>query len=301
VLIVSTDPASNLDAVLDTPLANQPRAVRGVPGLLAMNIDPAQAASDYRERTLGPYRGTASPAEFALLEERLSGACTVEVAAFDEFTLLLTEGRSTHEFEHVIFDTAPTGHTLRLLQLPAAWTGFLETGAAEESCIGPLSGLKAQQARYAETVRALGDPAQTLLVLVARPDRIALLEAARSSRELAALGMNNQHFVLNGVFRANDPGDALARAYERRAQQALAAAPDEIAALPRDEVPLRAFNVVGVERVRAFLSEEVAAPAEPLLRQPWPLQLSSSSLCCRPCRSLRWTRSPRRSAAAASN
>jgi TRC40/GET3/ArsA family transport-energizing ATPase len=218
VLIVSTDPASNLDAVLETGLANTPRPVHEVPGLLGMNIDPEQAANDYRERTLGPYRGTASPTELAMLEERLSGACTVEVAAFDEFTLLLTEGGSTHRFEHVIFDTAPTGHTLRLLQLPAAWTGFLETSAAEESCIGPLSGLKAQQARYAETVRALGDPAQTLLVLVARPDRVALLEAARSSRELAALGMNNQHFVLNGVFRANDPGDSLARAYERRAR-----------------------------------------------------------------------------------
>ena len=140
VLIVSTDPASNLDAVLETELANAPRPVHGVPGLLAMNIDPEQAAHEYRNRTLAPYRSTASPAELALLEERLSGACTVEVAAFDEFTLLLTRGGQTDALEHVIFDTAPTGHTLRLLQLPAAWTGFLETGTAEESCIGPLSG-----------------------------------------------------------------------------------------------------------------------------------------------------------------
>jgi arsenite-transporting ATPase len=265
VLIVSTDPASNLDAVLGTELANTPRPVHAVPGLLAMNIDPEQAASEYRERTLAPYRTTASAAELAMLEERLSGACTVEVAAFDEFTLLLTEGGQQNRFEHVIFDTAPTGHTLRLLQLPAAWTGFLETGAAGESCIGPLSGLKAQQARYAETVRALGDPTQTLLVLVARPERVALLEAARSSRELAALGMTNQHLVVNGLFRASDPGDPLARAFERRAQQALAALPEEVAALPRDDVPLRAFNVVGIERVRAVLSDPVAPPpAQPV-------------------------------------
>ncbi len=255
VLIVSTDPASNLDAVLDTELANAPRPVHGVPGLLAMNIDPDQAAREYRSRTLAPYRSTASPAELALLEERLSGACTVEVAAFDEFTLLLTRGGQTDALEHVIFDTAPTGHTLRLLQLPAAWTGFLETGTAEESCIGPLSGLKAQRARYAETVRALADPGQTLLVLVARPDRVALLEAARTSKELAALGMKNQHLVVNGLFRASDPSDALARAYEQRTQQALSALPEEIAALPRDDVPLRAYNVVGIDRVRGFLSD----------------------------------------------
>ena len=147
VLIVSTDPASNLDSVLETRLGMRPAAVIGAAGVDAMNIDPEQAARDYRERTVGPYRGVLPEQEVALLEERLSGACTVEVAAFDEFTLLLSDPKKTTAYDHVIFDTAPTGHTLRLLELPAAWTGFLESAPGDVSCLGPLSGLKAQRER----------------------------------------------------------------------------------------------------------------------------------------------------------
>jgi arsenite-transporting ATPase len=117
----------DLDAVLGTELTNSPTPVAGVPNLQAMNIDAEQATGEYRERTVGPYRGVLPPQELKLLEERLSGACTVEVAAFDEFALLLSNPDRTQEFDHVIFDTAPTGHTLRLLELPAAWTGFLES------------------------------------------------------------------------------------------------------------------------------------------------------------------------------
>src|SRR5579864_3310865 len=169
VLIVSTDPASNLDAVLAAKLAVHPTAVNSVAGLDAMNINPEQAAVDYRERTVAPYRGVLPENEVALLAERLSGACTIEVAAFDEFALLLSDSDKTHEFDHVIFDTAPTGHTLRLLELPAAWTGFLESAPGDVSCLGPLSGLKAQRERYQTTVRALADPSATAIVIVARP------------------------------------------------------------------------------------------------------------------------------------
>ena len=171
VLIVSTDPASNLDAVLATSLSVHPTSVTGVAGLEAMNINPEQAALDYRERTVAPYRGVLPEPEVALLTERLSGACTVEVAAFDEFALLLSDPAKTASYDHVIFDTAPTGHTLRLLELPAAWTGFLESAPGDVSCLGPLSGLKAARERYEATVRALTDPAATAIVTrdAARP------------------------------------------------------------------------------------------------------------------------------------
>jgi arsenite-transporting ATPase len=252
VLLVSTDSASNLDAILGTELANYPTAVAGVPNLLVMNIDSEQAARDYRERTVGPYRGVLPPQEIALLEERLSGSCTVEVAAFDEFALLLSDPNRTEEFDHVIFDTAPTGHTLRLLELPAAWTGFLESAPGEVSCLGPLSGLKTQRERYARTMRALADPALTVIVLVARPERTALIEAARASAELRTQGMSNQLFALNGIFRATDPDDPLAQAFERREDDALSRIPPELGALPRAEIPLLARNIVGLDAIRQF-------------------------------------------------
>jgi arsenite-transporting ATPase len=258
-LLVSTDPASNLDTVLEVSLGNTPTPVAGVPGLLAMNIDPEAAAREYRERTIAPYRGTVPATELAQLEEQLAGACTVEVAAFDEFTVLLGQDELMQSVDHVVFDTAPTGHTLRLLQLPAAWSRFLDTSATGASCLGPLAGLKAQQARYEEAVRTLGDADATTLVLVARPDRVALLEAERTRTELGALGMGSQLLVVNAVFRAADRSDRVAVAVEQRAAQALADMPAGLRALSRIEVPMRGFNVVGLEAVRALLTEPSGA------------------------------------------
>ena len=254
VLIVSTDPASNLDAVLDTQLGARPRAINGAIGVEAMNINPEQAALDYRERTVAPYRGVLPEPEVALLHERLSGACMVEVAAFDEFALLLSDPDRTAAYDHIFFDTAPTGHTLRLLELPAAWTGFLEAAPGDVSCLGPLSGLKAARERYVATVRALADPAATALVLVARPDRVALMEAARTSEELRGQGLTNQQLVINAVFRASDEADKLAAAFERRGAQALAKMPPALSALPRSEIALHGQNIVGLKALRSFLS-----------------------------------------------
>ena len=269
VLLVSTDPASNLDAVLQTRLRNIPTRVGGVPNLEALNIDPEQAALDYRERTVAPYRGVLPPQELALLEERLSGACTVEVAAFDEFALLLSDPERTSIYDHVIFDTAPTGHTLRLLELPAAWTGFLESAPGEVSCLGPLSGLKTQRERYARTVAALADPRLTMTVLVARPDRIALVEAARTSSELRGQKMENQLLAINGIFRATDSADPLAVEFEHRGTQALSQMPPELARLPRTEIALLGRNIVGLETLRMLFASsgatEVAAPEAAIL------------------------------------
>lgn len=252
VLIVSTDPASNLDAVLGTALGNDPVPVSGVPNLEAMNINPEQAAVEYRERTVAPYRGVLADKEITLLEERLSGACTIEVAAFDEFALLLSDSERGSRFDYIVFDTAPTGHTLRMLELPAAWTGFLASAPGEVSCLGPLSGLKTARERYAGTVRALADSNQTGIVLVARPDRVALLEAARTASELRALGLRNQSLAINGLFHAADRADALAVAVERRGSEALSNLPRELVDLPRTEIPLLGWNIVGVAALRAM-------------------------------------------------
>lgn len=258
VLLVSTDPASNLDQVLGHRLGSQPTAIAAVPGLFALNIDPEAAARAYRERVVGPYRGTLPDDTVRGMEEQLSGACTVEVAAFDEFTELLTGDGETGRFDRIIFDTAPTGHTLRLLQLPAAWTGFLETNERGASCLGPASGLKTQQERYAQAVQALADPDRTTVVVAARPERTALQEAERTVTELGALGLRNHVLLVNGVFRATDRDDPLARALEARGRLALADLPPGLRGLRTIEVTLRGHNVLGVDALRALL-----APAKP--------------------------------------
>ena len=256
VLLVSTDAASNLDEMLGAPLSNQPVAVPGVPGLHMLNIDPDTAAEAYRQRVLAQLAATATSDERATVREQLSGACTTEIAAFDEFAALLaSEGRdSGHVFDHVVFDTAPTGHTLRLLSLPKAWTGFLAGNDRGASCLGPHSGLKMQEARFNAALAALSDPALTTVVLVTRPDPRPMQEAARTALELRALGLANQRLAINGVFHASRPGqDAVADAIEALGRQAMDQMPDALAQLPRDEVPLRAFDTVGVPALRALL------------------------------------------------
>ena len=254
VLLVSTDPASNLDEVLGLPLGSAPREVPGVPGLDAMNIDPLAAAATYRERVVGPYRGVLPDSAVTSIEEQLSGACTVEIAAFDEFTALLVDPATTESYDHVVFDTAPTGHTLRLLSLPGAWSDFIDTNTLGTSCIGPLSGLTNQHDRYRSAVATLADPTRTVMVLVSHPDTLSLDEAARAAGELAAIGIANQRLVINGVFRATDPFDALAVSLAARATEALSTVPPELVGLARDEVVLVAWSPVGIPGLRALLA-----------------------------------------------
>jgi arsenite/tail-anchored protein-transporting ATPase len=257
VLLVSTDPASNLDEVLGVQLGQMPTAIPGVPRLLALNIDPEAAARDYRERMVGPYRGVLPAAAITSMEEQLSGSCTVEIAAFDEFAKLLGDRQATAEFDHVIFDTAPTGHTLRLLTLPSAWSGFLANNTTGTSCLGPLAGLKVQQQLYQQTVQSLSDSAMTTLVLVARADVAAFAEAARTSVDLSVLGVSNQHLIINGVFRATNPVDPVAQAMQRREEQALAQLPTELASLPRTTVPLASFSLLGAQALRALAAGQL--------------------------------------------
>jgi len=253
VLLVSTDPASNLAEVLGTPLGRTARPVVGVEGLWALEIDPNAAAAAYRDRVVGPYRGVLPEGVVAGIEEQLSGACTVEIAAFDEFTALLADPEATSEFDHVVFDTAPTGHTLRLLALPAAWTGFLDTNTSGTTCIGPASGLTQQHEQYRLAFNALADPESTTLVLVTRPDAAAIAEADRARAELALLGLTNQHLVVNGVFTAADPDDPTARAFAARHAEALMSLPSSLAVLPRDTLPLLASSPIGPDALRDLL------------------------------------------------
>ena len=252
VLLVSTDPASNIDEVLDTRLTGEPTAVSGVENLYALNIDPRAAAAAYRARAIDPYRGVLPDAVLETMEEQLSGACTLEIAAFDAFTELLVDSSATAGFDRIIFDTAPTGHTLRLLSLPRAWTGFVAENTTGSSCLGPLAALEKQTQMYARAVTVLSDESQTRLVLVTRPDGAALKEAARTSAELLALGITNQHLVINGLFTLTDSSDSVAVALAERAQRALANMPDELRPIPSSTIPMSANPPIGLAGLQSF-------------------------------------------------
>ncbi|WP_369601179.1 arsenical pump-driving ATPase [Hahella sp. SMD15-11] len=264
VLLVSTDPASNVGQVFGESIGNRITPIRSVPNLSALEIDPQAAAQAYRDRIVGPVRGVLPDAVVKGIEEQLSGACTTEIAAFDEFTALLTDDALAERYAHIVFDTAPTGHTIRLLQLPGAWSGFLEAGKGDASCLGPLAGLEKQRTRYKAAVDALGDPQRTRLVLVARAQRSTLAEVARTCRELAETGITGQFLVINGVLPPEEAEqDELAAAIYSREQAALDTLPEVLRALPQDRVSLKPFNLVGVDALEQLLSETSSSPATP--------------------------------------
>ena len=253
VLLVSTDAASNLDEMLSVKLSNHPVPVPGVNGLEIINIDPDDAAQAYRQRVVDQMGALATQEEKNTVREQLSGACTTEIASFDEFSSLLADDKS--DYDHIVFDTAPSGHTLRLLSLPKAWSGFLAGNDKGASCLGPHSGLKMQEARFNQALAALTNPALTSVVLVARPETSALKEAARTSVELKALGLSQQRLIINGVFHTSVADDPVAKAFELQGINALANIPAALKLLPQDEVPLRAVDNVGLPALRALLSE----------------------------------------------
>jgi len=255
VLLVSTDPASNVGQVFGVSIGNTITKIPLLANLSALEIDPQAAAQAYRDRIVGPVRGILPEAVVRGIEEQLSGACTTEVAAFDEFTELLTDPAMIESFDHIIFDTAPTGHTIRLLQLPGAWSGFLDDNPEGASCLGPLSGLEKQRQRYSDAVAVLADSRRTRLVLVVRTQRSTLIEAARTSEELAHIGFTHQYLVVNGCMPESEASDPVASAILSREQKTLAAMPEVLRPLPTDKRDLLPFNLVGVEALRALLSD----------------------------------------------
>lgn len=250
ILLISTDPASNLDEVLETKLGSSPTEINGVKNLYAMNINPIDAAAEYRERMVGPYRGILPDVTIQQMEEQLSGACTVEIAGFSEFSKFIGNDEEIKDYDHVVLDTAPTGHTLRLLNLPSAWNDFIASNKTGSSCLGPVSGLAEQKILFENVVNALKNPDKTLLVLVSRAEEMSFNEAARTSLELSELGLKNQHLIINGVF-VKDSDDNIARAFANKSKAAIDIMPAELKKLPTTTVPFRPSGVMGVEALQS--------------------------------------------------
>ncbi|MEK1359389.1 arsenical pump-driving ATPase [Limosilactobacillus fermentum] len=251
VMLVSTDPASNLQDVFNTALTNKPQAINGVSGLFAANFDPVTAAGEYRESVVGPYRGVLPDAAVKNMEEQLSGSCTVEIAAFNEFANFLTDPAVDQRFDYIIFDTAPTGHALRMLQLPSAWNNYLDENDRGASCLGQLAGMGDKKAIYAKAVAALSNGDLTTLMLVTRPQKASLLEAARAAQELAAIGMTNQQLIINGTLKT--PTDHASQAIFAQQQVDLQQMPAVLKKFAQYEVPLRAYNVTGLNKLHLVL------------------------------------------------
>lgn len=256
ILLISTDPASNLQDVFGQELNGHGTDISEVPGLVVVNLDPEKAAAEYRESVISPYRGKLPESVIRNMEEQLSGSCTVEIAAFNEFSDFITDEAKQREYDHIIFDTAPTGHTLRMLQLPSAWSTFISESTHGASCLGQLSGLEERKGIYKQAVSTLSDEKVTSLVLVARPDLAPLKEAARSSHELNLLGIKNQILIINGVLQHSDDNDNVTRLLSERQNSALYNIPEELKGYPMYSVPLRSYNLSNIENIRKMLSSD---------------------------------------------
>ncbi|MDF1509056.1 arsenical pump-driving ATPase [Robertmurraya sp. DFI.2.37] len=255
VLLISTDPASNLQDVFEIELTNSPKEVPAVENLYASNLDPVSSARAYREKVVGPYRGKLPESVVATMEEQLSGACTVEIAAFDEFTNLLTNTEVVNQYDHIIFDTAPTGHTLRLLQLPTAWNGFLEESTHGASCLGPLSGLADKKDLYSSAVEVLSDPSKTTLLLVTRPDVSSLTEADRAAKELKEIGIKNQILIVNGLLQAHLEEDEVSSTFYHRQRKALQQIPENLKQIVIYSLPFVSYSLTGLENLRYLFKQ----------------------------------------------
>lgn len=253
IMLISTDPASNLQDVFNTELDNKGVAIKEVENLVVANFDPEKAAAEYRESVISPYRGKLPEVVLKNMEEQLSGSCTVEIAAFNEFSSFITDEKAAKEYDHIIFDTAPTGHTLRMLQLPSAWSNFISDSTHGASCLGQLSGLEDKKEIYKNAVTTLGDKNKTTLILVSRPEISPLKEAERASNELQEIGVNNQVLIINGVLSEHD--DELSNAIFDKQQKALNDIPGGLKNIETFQIPLRPYNVTGIENVRAFLKD----------------------------------------------
>lgn len=254
VLLISTDPASNLQDVFNTELNSKGVSIEGVPNLIVVNIDPEEAAREYKENIVAPYRGKLPDVVIQNMEEQLSGSCSVEIAAFNEFSAFITDEKTGKEYDYIIFDTAPTGHTLRLMQLPSAWSNFISESTHGASCLGQLSGLESRKEIYKQAVEILSNRDMTTLVLVSRPEEEPLKEAERASQELQDLGVNNQILIINGVLQSYD--DTVSQSLFEKQQEALRDIPSSLKKFVTYEIPLRSYNIIGIDNIRAFLHRD---------------------------------------------
>ena len=252
-LIVTTDPASNLSDVFAQPIGHAITPIAGVPNLFAMELDADQATAEYIDHAMAPIRAAFPPQIVAVMEEQMSGPCTAEVAAFDRFTDFIdvpSDGGGV--FDTVIFDTAPTGHTLRLIALPVEWSRNINAAeqGSGQTCIGPAAAIQDAKHKYERAVALMRDPAATTFTFVLQPEATALKETRRAMDELHKLGITSQDLIVNGVIPVEEASNPLFAARRSMQQGYLAQIARELP-LPTQQMPLLAGEITGVTRLRA--------------------------------------------------
>lgn len=246
-LIVTTDPASNLADVFEQPIGHQVTPIAGVPNLWAMEIDPDKATEEYRERILGPFRAIMPEDVVKVLEEQFQSPCTTEMASFDRFVDFMDRG----DFDLVIFDTAPTGHTIRLLELPVDWSRHIEESAkgSGQTCLGPVQAIQESKAKYDRAIALLTNPAHTRFIFVLQPEQTAIFETERSAKELQGIGVQSQELIVNGIL----PVEACDQPFFRKRHEMQQRHQAEIRSrfpLPIREMLLRDGEVKGIASLR---------------------------------------------------
>jgi arsenite-transporting ATPase len=251
-LIVTTDPASNLADVFEQPIGHHITPIAGVPNLFAMEIDPDRATQEYIDRAMAPIRAAFPPQMVQVMEEQMSGPCTAEVAAFDRFTDFLDmPAENGKAFDVVIFDTAPTGHTIRLLELPAEWSQSIDAASAGsgQTCLGPAAAIQDAKMKYERALAAMRQSSQTTFVFVLHPEAISIKETRRAIGELRKLDITNYRLIVNGIIPSEGAQNSL---FAARAEMQARYLTEIEASLPypKQRMSLLAGEIKGVERLR---------------------------------------------------
>lgn len=251
-LIVTTDPASNLADVFEQEIGHKITPIKGIDKLYAMEIDPDEATREYKERIIAPFREAMPEDVIASIDEQLSGPCTTEVASFDRFIDFM-EG---DEYDIIVFDTAPTGHTIRLLELPVDWSKHIEEASkgTGQTCLGPVQTIQESKDKYDKATALLRNPKRTSFIFVMRPEELSLYETIRASKELETLGIKAGEVIINGILPEEVCEIEFFRKKYEAQQKVIKLAENEIATSKRYML-LRDNEVKGIEALKGVARE----------------------------------------------
>jgi arsenite-transporting ATPase len=243
-LLVSTDPAGNLGDIFERKVGME--TVQVAPDLFLAQMDSDAITNAYKNKMLEPLSAILEGAVLEQVKEEFNGGCTVEIATFDKFTDFL--GDETYDL--IIFDTAPTGHTLRLMTLPNEWDKYIKKSAEGkgQTCIGPVSQIEGSRQKYAHAVSMLQDASRTTVYLVSRPEKTSVYESMRAKSELERTGIHNFHMIINGVYPNHSSltgiFGSIAENQKQYVQELRSLFPETVS-----EVPLLQSEVKGVKNI----------------------------------------------------